>query len=176
MKHILIVALVFMLATSIGTAQLKEGAFGIQAGVLGGSALYSNSQGVSVGSTSLTGLYNVNQTLRVGFSVGFASVSPSSGSSTSDFEIGIGVDSYLSSSDHVSTLVGVRLGYLSYTPGYGTSISGVDIGLKAGAEYAFSSRFSIQAFVGLDYRNGGPSGETTSQFGTLSGTALSFYF
>lgn len=171
MKRILIVALILALATTIGSAQLKPGAFGIQAGVTGGEALFNG-----IGGTILNGLYNLNQSTRVGVGIGFASVSPSVGSSTSDFQIGMGIDSYLSSAENLSTLVGAQFGYLSYTPGNGKSMSGVDIRAKLGAEYAFSPRFSIQAFVGLEYWNVGPSGATMSEISTLSGTMLTFYF
>ena len=176
MKKFFAVLVAIILIGSLASAQLKQGACGIQAGILGGSELYSNSSGISSGSTTLTGLYNVDQKTRIGIGIGFVSVSPSVGSSTSDFQIAAIVDYYLSSADNLSTLIGARLGYLSFSPGSGTSINGVEIGGKLGAEYAFSSRFSIQAFIGLDYLNGGPSGIKTSQIGTVSGTMLSFYF
>jgi hypothetical protein len=176
MKKLFAVLGAIILIGSFASAQLKQGAFGIQAGVTGGSELYSNAFGISSGSTTLTGLYNVDQKTRIGIGIGFVSVSPSVGSSTSDFQIAAMVDYYLSSSENLSTIIGGRLGYLTFSPGSGTSITGVDVGAKVGAEYAFSSRFSIQAFVGLEYLNGGPSGKKTSQIGTISGTMLSFYF
>ncbi|MCX6120503.1 MAG: hypothetical protein NTX44_02650 [Ignavibacteriales bacterium] len=171
MKKLFVVLVAIAMIASLATAQLKQGAFGIQTGVLGGEDLFNN-----IGGKTLGVLYNVNQNTRVGFGIGFATVSPSVGSSTSDFQIGAGFDYYLNSADNLSTLVGAQIGYLTYSPGSGTSMNGVDIQAKVGAEYAFSSRFSIQAFIGLEYFNIGPNGAKYSVIRTLSGTALTFYF
>jgi hypothetical protein len=154
------ITLVLVLCTTIGAAQLKRGAYGLQTGINGST-------------NTVGGVYNLAEDLRLGAILGFSSSSPSSGSSTTTLNIGIGAAYYLGITDNLSSFVGGQIGFGSVSNGGGSSFN---ICGQYGAEYFFSRRFSVSGYAQLGYSSVGPSGATTSTFGTSMGTALTFYF
>jgi hypothetical protein len=161
MNRILLISVLTLLMATVGLSQLKKGSYGIQTGVLGNS-------------TTLGGVYNLQENLRLGVDLGFGSSSPSVGSSSSTFDIGAGIAYYLGTGDNLSTFVGGKIAFGS-TSVSGASSSSFGINGQFGAEYWFSPRLSLSGILQLGFSSSGPSGATTSNFGTSTGTALTFY-
>ena len=161
MKKLFAVLIAIAMIASLASAQLKQSALGIQTGITGTGG-------------SFGGVYNLSNNLRLDVVVGFSSISPTGGSSTSEFTIGAGVDYFMNVSESVTPFVGGLFQFTSQSSG-GASATGIDVIAKAGLAYWFSSRFSVQGYLQLGFGSSGPSGATTSTFGTSTGTALTLY-
>ncbi len=162
MKKLFAVLVAIVLVTSLTSAQLKRGMFGLQTGITGDA-------------NTIGGIYNLSENMRLRVSIGFASSSPSVGSSSSSFNIGGGLVHYFGITDNLATFVGGLIEFGTASSG-GASSTSFGIAAQFGAEYWFSPRFSISGFAQLGFNSTGPSGATTSNFGTSMGTALTFYF
>jgi hypothetical protein len=171
MKKLFAVLVAIALVASIASAQLKQGAFGIQMGVTGNPASVTGTPSAGV----FGGVYNLSQNLRLGVDLGFGTISPPVGGSSSQFVIGAGVDYFLSMSENVSPFIGGKFEFTS-TSVPGGSASGISFDVKAGLAYWFSPRFAVSGFGQLGFGSSGPSGGTTSAFGTSMGTNLTLYF
>lgn len=160
MKKSLFAVLAVLCISSISFGQLKQGTWGITTGL--------------AGTPTLGIVYAIQSNLRLAGNLGFSSTS-TGGVSGSTFTIGVTPWYYLGTSENVSAFVGGTIGFTS-TSGGGVSSTGFNIAGNFGAEYWFSPKFSWDGFLGLGFTSSGPSGATTSTFGTSTSTGLTWYF
>lgn len=157
------VALTIILLFPVASAQMTPG----------GVALST-----SVGQGSDIGLaYALSSQARINLGLGFASETPDSGKSRSNFSVQTGFWMVQPAMESMSTFYGGGVEFQT-TSG---SVSHGDLGLMAmaGAEYAFSKRLSVGSLVGLAYRFGDTSagGRKGSSLATARvGVFLTWWF
>lgn len=142
------------LGVSVANGQLREGAWGIKANLLGS---FSN-LGIA---------YCRQPDIRLGVDLGFSS-SQKGVDSSSRFFVGITPWCYLGSSENVSAFAGGLIGLSSLSNG--GSQSGFTLEGHFGAEYWFSQKFSWNGYMAVDLTS--YSGGNGSQFGTFTSTGL----
>jgi hypothetical protein len=174
MKKPILILLSVILASSILSAQLKRGSFGIQTKV----DVINLAAPAGVTFNGLGVAYGLQDNLRIDASLGFGSLS-SGGVTSSQFGIAAGASYYLGTVDNMSAFAGGKLGFTSYSPGGGaTSQTGFTIGGFYGGEYWFSPKFSWAGSIGLDFTSVSVSGgNSTSIFSTTQAAiGLTWWF
>lgn len=154
---------VLLLATSMMFGQLKKGGLGITTAV-----------GLA-GQSSLGVAYAFSENTRLNGELEFSSVSPTGGSSQTNFGIGATLWIYQPAMENVTVSYGGGLGYGSTSSG-GVSSSSISILGEFGAEYWFSPKFAWGGQLTLGFNTSGPSGAKTSTFGTGMSTSLTWWF
>jgi len=161
MKKFLLVVVAILIVSSISLAQLTAGKMAIT---------------TSIGPAgAIGGAYALSENMRLNAGLNFSSTSVTGGSS-SDFGIGAGVWMYKPAMENVTMFYGGGVTFGS-TSVAGTSSSALGVNVSAGAEYWFSPRFAWGGYVSAGFSSSGPSGATTSVFGTQGvGTSLTWWF
>ncbi|MFA6539964.1 MAG: hypothetical protein WCT99_00020 [Bacteroidota bacterium] len=161
MKKLLLVAVALMVVSAVSFGQLQAGKMAFTtsiapAGAIGGS-------------------YALSENMRLNAGLNFSS-SSTSGTSSTNFGLGASLWMYNPVMENVSLFYGAGFNFGS-TSIAGTSSSAFGIDVLGGAEYWFSSRFAWGGGVSAGFSSSGPSGATTSTFGTLGTfTTLSWWF
>ncbi len=161
MKKLLLAVVAVLIVSSVSFAQLSAGKMAFTtslapAGAIGGS-------------------YALSESMRLNGGVNFSS-SSTSGTSSTNFGLGASVWLYKPVMENVNYFYGGGL-YFGSTSLAGTSSSSFGLTADAGAEYWFSPRFAWGGGVQAGFSSSGPSGATTSKFGTLGTfTTLTWWF
>jgi len=164
MKNIALILVAIVLVSSLAFAgdMAKSGQWGVNS-VIG-------LQSVGVGFSGAGVKFMASENMAVRAEVGFSSTSTSGGSgSASGYGIGAGLEFHQTAIGGVSPYFGVQAGYSGESlPNGGTNASGFSVMGVYGGEYFFSSNFSWAGEIGVGFRSAGPSGATTTTFGTGS--------
>lgn len=168
MKKVLLVVVALLIVSSATFAQLTQGKMAITTSIGPGAAI--------------GGAYALSDNMRLNAGLNFNSTSytPSGGSSVSQTTFGIGASlwMYKPAMENVSMFYGGGVNFGSVgAAGNTPSSSTFGITLTAGTEYWFNSHFAWGGNVNIGFTSSGPSGATTSVFGTQGvGTSLTWWF
>jgi hypothetical protein len=160
MKKVLLVVVAILVVSVAAFGQLSAGKMAVTTDLNGGQ---------------LGGAYALSENMRIDAGLIFNSSTPPVGNSVSTFGIGANIKMYNPAMENVTMFYGAGLSFTSTntTP----SSSGLGVRVMAGAEYWFSSRFAWGGYVSLGFSSSGPSGATSSSFGTQGvGTTLTWWF
>lgn len=162
MKKVLLVVVALLVVSVASFGQLSAGKMAFTTHIGPGGAI--------------GGAYALSENMRIDAGLNFNSTSPPVGSSSSNFGIGANFKMYNPAMENVSMFYGAGLTFGSTSSG-GVSSSSLGVMVMAGAEYWFSSRFAWGGYLSFGFASSGPSGATTSSFGTQGvGTSLTWWF
>jgi len=168
MKKLLLVAVALLMASSASFAQLTAGKMAITTSI--------GAPGNAIG-----GAYAISDNMRLNAGLNFNSTSQTvNGNSATQTTFGIGASlwMYKPATESISMFYGGGVSFGSAgAVGNAPSSSTLGITLTAGAEYWFNAHFAWGGNVNIGFTSSGPSGATTSVFGTQGvATSLTWWF
>ncbi len=169
----LLLAVALLVVSSVTFAQLTQGKFAITTsigpgGSIGGAYALSDNMRLNAG-------LNFNST---SVTVAATALTPSASASQTNFGIGASLWMYKPAMESVTMFYGGGVNFGSAgAVGNTPSSSTLGITVTAGAEYWFNSHFAWGGNINVGYTSSGPSGATTSVFGTQGvATSLTWWF